>query len=293
MIEKAENFSIVCGTAACNASCPFCVSKMTGIEQLGTRPQPINWRNFDIAARMARDMRVGSVMITGKGEPTLFPNQITEYLEHLKPHRFPLIDLQTNAIMFEKRAKEYEEYLKKWYDLGLGFVAISVVSHRVDLNREVYTPRDKEYINLPAVIENLHRIGFSTRFSVTMFSGGVDSYEKTEEMINWTRKMGVAQLTLRRIAKPEISENTEIERWTEEHFLSDMQIREVKRYLDSNGSVVLEGGHGSLVYDIGGQNVCLTNALTHSPDPSKVRQLIFFPDGKIYHDWKFEGSRLL
>jgi hypothetical protein len=126
-----------------------------------------------------------------------------------------------------------------------------------------------------------------------MFNGGVDSFEKVGEMIDWTRQLGVAQLTLRRVAKPGTSENTEIGRWTEEHFLNDMQIREVKRYLDLNGVPVLEGGHGSIIYDVAGQNVCLTNALTHSPDPTKARQIIFFPNGEIYHDWQFRGARIL
>lgn len=293
MIEKAENFSIVCGTAACNASCPFCVSKMTGIEQIGLKPQEMNWRNFDIAARMAKGLGVGSVVITGKGEPTLFPGQVTEYLEHLRPHDFPLIDLQTNALMFDRRPKEYDRHLGRWYDLGLGYVAISIVSKQAEQNRTVYSPREKKYMDLPRVLDKLHKIGFSTRFSVTMFDGGVDSYEKTKEMVDWCRELGVAQLTLRKIAKPRSSENTEIGQWTERHFLTEIQSREIKKYLDENGTVVLKGGHGSLIYDVGGQNVCLTNALTHSPDPTKVRQIIFFPDGKIQHDWQYTGARIL
>lgn len=293
MIEKAENFSIVCGTAACNASCPFCVSKMTGIEQIGQKPREINWRNFGIAARLAKELKVGSVVITGKGEPTLFPNQVTEYLKYLQKYDFPLIDLQTNALMFEKRPEEYDGHLKRWYDLGLGYVAISIVSNQSGLNRLVYSPKDKQYIDLPKIVAKLHGIGFSTRFSVTMFNGGVDKYEKVAEMVNWTRDLGVAQLTLRKIAKPRLSENTEVGVWTEKHFLTETQNREVKRYLDENGTVILEGGHGSLIYDVRGQNVCLTNALTCTPDRTKIRQVIFFPDGRIQHDWQYAGARIL
>ena len=48
---RVFNFSIVVGTKACDAACPFCVSQMTGFVE--TPPSP-NMRRFHKAARLAQ-----------------------------------------------------------------------------------------------------------------------------------------------------------------------------------------------------------------------------------------------
>lgn len=292
-MTQAENFSIIAGTGACNASCPFCVSKMTGIKALGLEPQPINWRNFDKAAQLAKDFMVGSVMITGKGEPTLFPDQITSYLEHLEPYKFTLIDLQTNGINLINQKERFLPYLKKWYDLGLCWIAISIVHYEPEANKRVYMPYAKEYIDLEALVRHLKEIGFSIRFSVTMHKGAIDTPAKVKKMIHYAKSLGVDQLTMRKIAKPGQSENTDIGKWTQAHFMTDSQVTKIKEYLDKAGHRILNTGHGAGIYDVDGQNVCLTNALTIDPDPSQIRQLIFFPDGRVRFDWQYSGATLL
>ncbi len=292
-MQKAENFSIICGTGACNASCPFCVSKMTGLSELGLKEQPINWRNFDKAAQMAKNYEADSVIITGKGEPTLYPDQITQYLEHLRPHNFPLIDLQTNAVLFDRQRGKFLDYLRTWYDLGLAWVAISIVHFLSEENRKVYTPRAKEYVDLPKIVADINEIGLSARFSVTMFNGGLDNPEKVDQMINWSKQLDVRQLTLRRVAKPALSENEDIGRWTEAHLLTDNQMGTIREYLAQSGSLIDKGGHGSLTYDVRGQNVCLTNALTIDPESPRKRQIIFYPNGRVRFDWQHAGATLL
>ena len=75
---KIGTFSVVVGTAACDAACPFCVSKMTA--QNAPASPEINWRNFEIGCRFARDGGVSTMLLTGKGEPLIYPRQITSYL---------------------------------------------------------------------------------------------------------------------------------------------------------------------------------------------------------------------
>lgn len=292
-MRQAENFSIIAGTGACNASCPFCVSKMTGIKALGLEPQPINWRNFEKAAQLAKDYMVGSVMITGKGEPTLFPDQITSYLEHLQPYKFTLIDLQTNGINLIQQKDRFEPYLRKWYELGLCWIAISIVHFDPEVNRQVYMPYGKNYIDLEKLVKFLKEIGFSVRFSVTMHKGAIDNPSKVKKMIEFSRQLDVDQLTLRKIAKPQKSENSTIGKWTAKHFMSDSQIEKIKVFLEKHGHRILSTGHGAGIYDVNNQNVCLTNALTIDPDPSQIRQLIFYPDGHVRFDWQYNGAVLL
>jgi hypothetical protein len=51
--------------------------------------------------------------------------------------------------------------------------------------------------------------------------------------------------------------------------------------------------HGAIVYDLHGQNICLTNALTIEPRSDEIRQLIFFPDGHLRYDWQYKGAIIL
>jgi|CXWL01.1.fsa_nt_gi molybdenum cofactor biosynthesis enzyme MoaA len=292
-MKTAENLSLIAGTGACNAHCPFCVSKMTGLTEVGLHPQPINWRNFEKAALLAKDYHVSSVIITGKGEPTLFPNQITDYLTHLEKYNFPLIDLQTNGLNFDRQSERFDPYLHQWYDQGLAFVALSIVNFLPEDNRKIYTPSSKRHLDLPRIVDKLHQIGFSVRFSVTLFNGGIDNGEKTGRMIEFAQGLAVEQLTLRKIALPSASASPEIGLWTQSHLLTQGQQQEINRYLTDHGHQLSVSHHGAVIYDVSGQNICLTNALTLDMDPEKIRQIIFYPNGRIRFDWQYSGSTIL
>ena len=85
---KIQTYTVLVGSKACNASCPYCVSKMTPEQGVSKRLPKPNWRNFDIGCKFAKDSGVSTVLFTGKGEATLFPDQITEFLDHLQPYNF-------------------------------------------------------------------------------------------------------------------------------------------------------------------------------------------------------------
>lgn len=114
---KIQTMSIVVGTRACNARCPFCVSKMTGFkEPLPTEP---NWVNLEAGCRLAVMGGVTTVLLTGKGEPTLYPDLISSYLVALKRHRFPFVELQTNGLSLTGKL------LAAWKKGGLTTVCLS------------------------------------------------------------------------------------------------------------------------------------------------------------------------
>lgn len=290
---KIELLSIVAGTAVCNARCPFCISKMTPRQGVNLQEPEVNWRNFKIACRLAETSGVNNVMITSKGESTLYPNQITKYLEHLKEFNFPLIEMQTNGIIFWEKKEEYQKYLKKWYELGLTTIAISIVHYKEEKNKEIYSPHKDSYINLPAVIKNLHDIGFSVRFSCIMAKGYIDSVKEVNNLIKFSKENKVEQLTIRRVDKPQHSENKIIDSWTSKHFLTQEFNNEIQKFLETNGNKIRTLQYGGIVYDLRGQNVCLTNCLTYDQEGEYLRQLIFFPDGHLRHDWQFEGAIIL
>lgn len=293
---KIQTFSIVAGTKACNARCPFCISKMTPAEGITQKAPEICWRNFDRAVQLAKKCGVTTAMITGKGEPTLYPEQITEYVTELGP-QFPIVELQTNGIAFSTDPKKYTEYLKLWYRLGLTTVSISVVHYEAERNREIYIPHKKKYIGLKPLIELLHGIGLSVRISCVLLNGYIDSEAKLETLIGICKLNEVEQLTLRPM---NIASTRELQAlpeeaisWMDAHRLKLDQFQAIESHLRHIGTPLMTLIHGGLVYDVRGQNVCLSNSLTIDPKTEELRQLIFFPDGHLRYDWQYEGAIIL
>lgn len=290
---KIQTFTVVSGNAACNAACPFCVSKMTGIKAIGFRPVKVNWRNFDKACRIAELNGISTVLITGKGEPTLFPDQLTEYLKHLEKYNFPILELQTNAVLFWEQPEKYDKYLQEWYDLGLTTISISVVHYDREKNRANYVPGKKEYMDLGEVIGKLHKIGYTVRFSVVLIKDHIDTPEEAEKMVKQANEWGVEQVSLRPVAAPEESESEKYKTDTVNMMLTPEKVAKLNEWAEKRGRLLLSYGHSSRIFDIDGQNVCLTDALTIKPSTDDIRQMIFFPDGHIRFDWQYKGAIIL
>ncbi len=290
---KISNLSLVVGTAACNAACPFCVSKMTGLKLVGYKPVEVNWRNFHKACRMASNHGVDTVMMTGKGEPTLYPGQIDGYMEKLEKYEFPFIELQTNGILVMKDWSKFEGRLKVWYEKGLTTVSVSIVHWKKGKNQKVYTPRSG-YVDLGELAKRLQSVGVMVRWSVTMVKGFVDSVDSVARMVEWTRELGVEQLTLRPVEVTTTeAENPDIYNYTVKHLVNEQVKKEVGEYLEREGKLLMSSEYGMRVYDVGGQNVAFANALTLDIEGKYMRQLIFYPDGNLTYDWQYKGARLL
>ena len=294
---KIQTFSIVVGTRACNARCPFCVSRMTGFEEL-PKTRNINERNFAKAARLAELAGTTTVLMTGKGEPTLYPAQITHYLELLRTWRFPFIELQTNALEIGRLARDgkskipdlTEGTLRTWWNLGLNTIAISVVDVNAAPNKAVY---HEDYPELATTIAFLHGLGFSVRLCVMMQRPYVDSWARLGEVIAFCKKNGVEQLTVRTIRKPENTHDPDASAYVMEHGLTDAEIAAIHGWIDRNGVRLMSLMHGAAVYDYGGQNVCLSDCLTLDPTGDDIRTLIFYDDGRIAYDWQYDGAVLV
>lgn len=278
---KIGTMSVVVGTGRCNAKCPFCVSKLTGKEK---NYIDINWRNFEKSTQLAKMSGVTTILLTGKGEPTLYPDMISQYLSRL--HDFPFIELQTNALNFHYG---YEKHLKNWYNLGLTTICISMVHYDNDKNKEIY---GFDY-DLPQIIDKLHKIGYSVRLNNISVKGYIDSKEEVINLIDFCKENNVEQLTCRPVSFPDDPQDKEAYKWVKEHKISNYTWRLISNYMAQNGNRVMTLQHGGVVYDYKGQNICLTGCLTIEPDTDNLRQIIFFPDGSIRYDWRYKGARLL
>lgn len=293
---KFQTLSVVAGTKHCNASCPFCVARMTQAAPDTSKPEEINVRNLKKTLHLAKMSNVTTAIITSKGEPLLFPDQTTEYLDFFNKEgcSFPFIELQTNAINIAN-GKVDEDTLRLWYRLGLTTILISNVGYDGELNRQTYMPKSKEYFNTEEVIKKLHDIGFLVRMTCVGIQGGIDSSEKIKNYVQYCQMIGADQITWRPVNKPneENSDDREVYEWTKYNGLSDIQSNEVKYWVMNNGTLLRKLVHGAAVFDVNGLNVCLTDCLTHDPDEEEIRQLIFYPNGELYTDWVYKGSRIL
>ena len=289
---RIRTFSIVAGSLACQARCPFCIASMTPANGLGTKEPEVNWRNFKKACQLAKDSGCATAMITSKGETTLFPDQVTRFLENMEPFAFPMIEMQTNGLFIAEGKKVTDQHLKDWYRLGLTTIAISVVHYDAEKNRQIYTPSKKEYMDLPGLIKKLHDFGFSVRLTTIMAKGFLDSPTELDNMLAFARTNKVEQLTCTPVTKPDASEDLKIFNWTTEHALDATQKKAIEDHVHRAGSLLLTLAHGARVFDIKGQNLCLSNCITVDADAEEMRSIIFFPDGHVRYAWQYPGALL-
>jgi molybdenum cofactor biosynthesis enzyme MoaA len=288
---KTHTFSVVVGTDACNAACPFCVAKITASEV--PKVKDFDQGRFNTACRiveMASDGLI-TVLLTGKGEPMLYPKQITDYIDQIN-FRFPLIELQTNGTLI----KDNLELLRRWRDYGLTLVCISMthVDH-IQNNSLMGIPNSGgvgQY-RLWETVELLQETGLNVRLNCTMLKSGIHKPVDVERVITKCAMAGVDQLTFREVEMPDRIVNATVADWIKKEKPMGA-INRLRHYLEmKEATKLLELPHGAIVYDVNGQNVCLSNCLTGTTDPNDIRQIIFFPDGRIAYDWRYPGARIL
>jgi molybdenum cofactor biosynthesis enzyme MoaA len=257
---------------------------MTGRAQ--PRPE-INWDRFETACAIASQARDGlvNVLLTGTGEPTLYPNDISDLLMAMKG-RFPLVTLQTNGVLLPER------HLHTWKQRGLTAVCLSVASASPGRSSEIMG-LDERYDWLDCA-KRIHAEGFSVRINCTMLKEGIELPHEAEQLIDTCRAAGIEQLTFREVDRPaDPASAPEVARYV------DFQkphgaAKRLYHYLAMEGATqIMDLPHGGTVFDYRGQNVCITNCLTDTRDPDDIRQIIFFPNGEISYDWKYKGARIL
>ena len=291
---KTQNLSILVGTKVCNARCQFCISKMTPSNGIENRVLEIDRDKFRKVVEFAKKTHAETALITGKGEPTLYPEQMTQYLEILSEYDFKEIELQTNGLVLSEKKEKYDSYIKKWRKQGLSTIALSIVHYDSESNRKIYAPDKKSYPDLGNLIKYLHDNGYKVRLSTMLLRGMIDNAGELEKLVEFARSNEVEQLTVRPITVPEKSENQKVYNWTLKNTLKTNNLYEMINYAETNGEVKSILPYGGIIYDINGQNLCITNCLTKDSNPAEeVRQLIYFPDGKLRNNWEEKGEILI
>jgi hypothetical protein len=190
-----------------------------------------------------------------------------------------------------KIKKNHLPKAKEWYELGMTLVCLSVAHWDAAKNNEILEPSESNF-DFWRVVESLHEIGFSVRINCTMTKGGVDSSEELTRLVDECRQRGVEQTTVRMVARPDVlTGNSSVARWVEEHQFDDSWIED---FLKTIGCThLLDLPHGARVYDWDGQNFCFNTCLTETKNQEDIRQMIYFPDGRLRFSWTYKGAVIL
>ena len=108
------------------------------------------------------------------------------------------------------------------------------------------------------------------RLSCILLKGFVDCRQEVEKLLEFARSCGATQVTIVPVTEPQRAEDQDAHDFAEAHQVDD-RVSDIRQWLDSEGSRLLVLGHGAIIYDYKGQNICLSNCLTETTDPTRMR----------------------
>ena len=289
---------------------PFCCSRMSqaiNLTSSGFDQHLINWDKaglkFKAACRFAKTAGVTNVLLTGRGEPTLYPEEIYNYLDKLEPYEFPFIELQTNGISiangYRGIYKTVSEdpvdgsipmsWVRDWRDRGLTHIAVSMAHWDKDRNNEIYGA--KTPVDLEALFSNLSQDGLSVRACLMLAKDYVDSVEDFDKVVGLCNSWGAKQLRVASIARPEESANPAVAKWVDAHVPHNAQ--RIVDHIVEKGHYLRTLPHGAPVFDYNGLSVCIACCFPKTNAVGNGMQPIFWPDGSLTYSWEWKGAVLI
>jgi uncharacterized Fe-S cluster-containing radical SAM superfamily enzyme len=263
---------------------------MTPTSGMRSRLEPFDQSALAEVARFAANHGVDQVMLTGKGEPTLWPAEIDACLSTIEPFNFPHVDLQTNGILIANGVIA-PDVLSRWRDRGLGLASISLVHYDPVRNREVYLPYRERYPSLASIVDPIHAAGLAVRLALVMVAGYIEDAPAFADFLSVAKSLGVEQVTARPVNRPSISRSDSIGAYVDGHTVSAAGLTRIATYLSGSRVVSHLPGNG-IVYDVNGISVCLATSLTHEGPGEVHRQLIAYPDGSVATSWESDAGPL-
>ena len=227
-------------------------------------------------------------MITGRGEPTLQYTDLHVILEQLGPE-FPRVEIQTNGTQL------LDPVLLGFRELGVTCVSISASSMDPETNCSIMG-HDHDYYE---VASRIVKAGMLCRISLNMtgddfkLGEGPKNKERFEGYVSALSRLGIQQLTCRRLGIPHESKDDRAKDWVQEHGADYHDSVGMLEYLLRDGGYArykLE--HGDIVYAYKGLSVSMATCMALEVEPSEeLRSLVLQPDGFIHVGW--EGCPLL
>ena len=272
---RAQNLaiSIPPGDKLCDKNCEYCVSRMTGYLKVN---RALIGRNLPKVRELARVGQVTSVLLTGKGEPTLNEQDLFWMMSMFAD--LPL-ELQTNGLKLHKDFKLLEALARS----GLNTLAVSIDSLAQFVNYYEMLARSKE-------------IGLLTRATINITSK-LPRDINFEWLVGLCQESYVDQLLLRNIVIPNnVPSDSPTAKWIQENVDQSVYPRlqdELRRACEKDGMMLRRLNFGAIVYDYQGISVTYSDYCVQDANDGKdIRSLIFMEDGHCYTSWNSMASVL-
>jgi molybdenum cofactor biosynthesis enzyme MoaA len=286
-MKKAVTFTINVGTSACPNRCKICISELTGKKDFDGKE--VDWKAFKHCIDVAINYRCENVLLTGKGEPLLFPDLISKYLNTLNQYhdRFTRFELQTSG-------DGDLGHLGAWKEFGLDLVALSAYHYDDEVNDEMFCNITGARSRLADKVQAIKAAGLRVRLCFVMMRGCIDNTFKVERALDVAANLGVFQTTFRSVGMPGNPKDPVVEEFIEEHRLDESQEGAIKQFFDTICNPCDTLPFGGTVYEIFGQNACLTTCLDQCASRDELRNLIYFPPGTLATSWEYpKGTAIL
>ena len=108
--------------------------------------------------KFAAQCGVSTVLLTGKGEPTLYQEELDEYLDLVQENgSFPFVEIQTNGIQIAAGKDEHvQRMLDSWWCKGVTTVSVSIAHYDPVINARVLNAKeDYDWGNLEYVLTDI------------------------------------------------------------------------------------------------------------------------------------------
>ena len=287
-MKDVLTLTLVAGTRACPNSCPICISNMTPSHGIDMEKITVDTGILRKSIQFALNHKAQNVLITGKGEPTLHPSQVSQYLVEMKGKPFDKRELQTEGSNISRDAMN--PLLETWSYLDLDFIAVSIFHYDDILNQNMF--RNNKGYSIENLVYKLNGMGFKVRLSCVMAKGYIDSVDKVKELITFAKEVKAVQLSLRTIDRPPNPLDTETASNVDKYRLDKETIEEIMAHIRS-GLYCDTLPHGAEVWEVNNQNTCITTGLSADAGSDTIRQLVFFPQGILTSSWvTVNGSRI-
>ncbi len=280
---RAQSLSVCIPFAGCDKACPYCVSKITGLE-VGCFSLMMD--NLPKVKTLAKAAQVSTVLFTSKGEPFVNYSNVLLFINAFKEY---WTEVQTNGIWLSQNKKKLPELQKT----GLNIIAVSVDSLN-SLRQSLFEAiRDAGMVG---------RVTFNITNNSYLRCGSMPKgYSLTkavtfQELIDTCKDFGVHQMTLRNIVTPAYTEPTKESKWIEDCVDKDLYARlrsEMMEACTNRGHLLRSLDYGAKVYDYEGISVSYSDyCIQDSSNGDDIRSLIFQENGHVYTTWNSEASIL-
>ena len=283
---EIQSLSIAVPLHGCINACPFCVSRMHGLDYENRIGKYNDLQVRDYKARMlfARKNGCNTAILTGTGEALQnveFVRRFGQWNQELGNDRFLWLELQSTGVLLEDNMDMLRE------QVGVTTIALSVSDIFDSMNNAHVVHMPPKYaVDIDDLCAKILAKGFNLRISLNLY-GLYDTIEPAR-VFERMKALGAHQVIVRKLY--ESGENKEVDQWVRDNAAKPETIAAYRDYILAEGAPLERLPFGSVRYSVNGMSTvidenCMPHELTNS-----FRYLILRPDCRLYSRWDDRGS---